>query len=323
MKQPFVIRYRPKLFSDFDTDTDIEIIELLSRFIEIQDIHILLMGPSGSGKTTFINVVVNEYYKGINKSDVIDNVLTINVLKDQGIQYYRETVKSFCQTTCTIPGKKKTVVIDDLDNINEQSQQVFRNCIDKYKHNINFLTTGTNSQKILESMQSRLLIMKVVSPSIHILRCLINKIVKQEKIDIDTEAIEFTLRICNGSTKLLINYLEKFALLKQSITLPLMNTICTNIYFDRFESFTSLAILEKNFPEAVRLLYTIYEEGYSVMDILDSYFTYIKQSTLSEEHKYKVVKIICKYISIFNLVHEHEIELIFFIKELIQIDDTQ
>ena len=107
MKQPFVIRYRPKLFSDFDTDTDIEIIELLSRFIEIQDIHILLMGPSGSGKTTFINVVVNEYYKGINKSDVIDNVLTINVLKDQGIQYYRETVKSFCQTTCTISGKKE------------------------------------------------------------------------------------------------------------------------------------------------------------------------------------------------------------------------
>ena len=321
MKQPFVIRYRPQLFSDFDTDT--EIIELLSRFIEIQDIHILLMGPSGSGKTTFINVVVNEYYKGINKSDVIDNVLTINVLKDQGIQYYRETVKSFCQTTCTIPGRKKTVVIDDLDNINEQSQQVFRNCIDKYKHNINFLTTGTNSQKILESMQSRLLIMKVVSPSTHILRCLINKIVKQEKIDINTEAIEFTLRICNGSTKLLINYLEKFALLKQSITLPVMNTICTNIYFDRFELFTSLAILEKNFPEAVRLLYTIYEEGYSVMDILDSYFTYIKQSTLSEEHKYKVVKIICKYISIFNLVHEHEIELIFFIKELIQIDDTQ
>ena len=172
-------------------------------------------------------------------------------------------------------------------------------------------------------MQSRMLILKITSPSIHILQCLINKIIEQEKIDITPEAIEFTLRICIGSTKLLINYLEKFALLKQSITLPLMNTICTNIYFDRFESFNALAIEEKNFPAAVRLLYTIYEEGYSVMDILDSYFTYVKQSPLSEEHKYKVIKIICKYISIFNLVHEHQIELIFFIKELVQIDDAQ
>ena len=136
----------------------------------VQDIHILLMGPSGSGKTTLINVVVNEYYKGIDKEEISDNILIINVLKDQGIQYYRETVKSFCQTTCTISGKKKTIVIDDLDNINEQSQQVFRNCIDKYKHNINFLTSGSNSQKIIESMQSRLLIMKIASPTVNILR---------------------------------------------------------------------------------------------------------------------------------------------------------
>ena len=320
MKQPFVTRYRPKMFSDFENDS--EIIELLTRFIDVQDMHLLLMGPSGSGKTTLIKVLVNEYYKGIQKMDVSDNVLIINVLKDQGIQYYRETVKSFCQTTCTIPGKKKTIVIDDLDNINEQSQQVFRNCIDKYKHNINFLTTGANCQKIIESMQSRLMILKIASPTIQILRCLINKIVKQEKIDITSEAIEFTLRICNGSTKLLINYLEKFALLKQSISLPVVNTICTNIYFERFDAFNALAIMEKNFPDAVRLLYTIYDEGYSVMDILDSYFTYVKQCPLSEEHKYKVIKIICKYISIFNLVHEHEIELIFFIKELVQIDDV-
>ena len=105
MKQSFVTRYRPKMFKDFDPDIDI--IELLSRFIQIPDIHILLMGPSGSGKTTLVNVILNEYYEGIKKMDVEDNVLIINVLKDQGIQYYRETVKSFCQTTCTIPGKKK------------------------------------------------------------------------------------------------------------------------------------------------------------------------------------------------------------------------
>ena len=309
------------MFSDFESDS--KIVELLSRFVDMHDMHLLLMGPSGSGKTTLVKVLENEYYKGVDKMEVRDNVLIINVLKDQGIQYYRETVKSFCQTTCTIPGKKKTIIIDDLDNINEQSQQVFRNCIDKYKHNINFLTTGASCQKIIESMQSRLLILRITPPTPQVLQCLIDRIIQQERIDITSDAVEFTLRICNGSTKLLINYLEKFALLEQSITLPIVNSLCTNIYFERFEAFNVLAITEKNFPDSVRLLYTIYEEGYSVMDILDSYFTYVKQCSLPEEHKYKVIKIICKYISIFNLVHEHEIELIFFIKELIQVDDTQ
>ena len=56
------------------------------------------------------------------------------------------------------------------------------------------------------------------------------------------------------------------------------------------------------------------------MDILDSYFSYIKQSKLSDETKYRVIKIICKYITIFNLVHEHDIELIFLTKELVSID---
>ena len=30
---------------------------------------------------------------------------------------------------------------DDVDIINEQSQQVFRNCIDKYSHNVNFIAS--------------------------------------------------------------------------------------------------------------------------------------------------------------------------------------
>ena len=142
----------------------------------------------------------------------------------------------------------------------------------------------------------------------------------KENIDIDPEAIEFTLRICNGSTKLLINYLEKFALLKQSITFPVVNTICTNIYFDRFDTFTSLAIIEKNFPAAVRLLYTIYEEGYSVMDILDSYFTFIKiTDMLTEDIKYRVIKLILKYIALFHTLHENEIELALFTNELLRL----
>jgi DNA polymerase III delta prime subunit len=52
-------------------------------------------------------------------------------------------------------------MLDDIDMINDQSQQVFRNCIDKYSHNVHFICSCTNSQKVIESLQSRLMIIKI------------------------------------------------------------------------------------------------------------------------------------------------------------------
>ena len=73
--------------------------------------------------------MIREYYQEPEQ----DNVLYINSLKEQGINYYRNDVKTFCQTCSSVKGKKKFIVLDDIDLINEQSQQVFRNYIDKYK----------------------------------------------------------------------------------------------------------------------------------------------------------------------------------------------
>ena len=68
--------------------------------------------------------------------------MTINTLKEQGISYYRSEVKIFCQTSSLFKDKKKILVLDDIDIINEQSQQVFRNCIDKYSNNVIFLASA-------------------------------------------------------------------------------------------------------------------------------------------------------------------------------------
>jgi hypothetical protein len=68
---------------------------------------------------------------------------------------------------------------------------------------------------------------------------------------------------------------------------------------------------------AIKLLYSIYDKGYSVMDILDNYFTFIKITTfLTEEQKYNIIPFICKYITIFHNIHEDEIELALFSNNL-------
>ena len=47
-------------------------------------------------------------------------------MKDTSVAYFRSNMKTFCQSYCTIPNKKKLVIIDDIDNINEQCQQILR-----------------------------------------------------------------------------------------------------------------------------------------------------------------------------------------------------
>ena len=79
-------------------------------------------------------------------------------------------------------------------------------------------------------------------------------------------------------------------------------------------------IKNNNIKEAIRLIYEIYDKGYSVMDILDNYFIFIKNTTiLNEDEKYKIIPFICKYISIFHNIHEDEIELALFTNNLVKI----
>jgi len=313
----FLNKYQPLYFNDFESDDSM--IEILNSLIKMNNLNILFIGDIGSGKTTFVNAVIKEYYKNYSLIEYQDNILHINSLKEQGINYYRNDVKTFCQTCSSIKNRKKIIVLDDIDIINEQSQQVFRNCIDKYSHNVHFISSCSNSQKVIESLQSRFTIVKIKPLQKHQLNQIMQKIINSENINITHEAREFILNVSNNNAKILINYMEKFKLLNQDINLDLATSVCTNISFFIFEQYT-IFLLNSQLSSAVKLLYDIYDKGYSVMDILDNYFLFVKiTNLLSENQKYDIIPIICKYITIFHNIHEDEIELALFSNNLFSI----
>jgi DNA polymerase III delta prime subunit len=311
----FVNKYKPIYFNDFCIDN--ETILILKAFIAMDNLNIMLIGNISSGKTSLLNAIIKEYYLGYMPKDYKDNVLFINSLKEQGINYYRNDVKTFCQTCSNIPNRKKIIVLDDLDLINEQSQQVFRNCVDKYSHNVYFISSCYNKQKIIESLQSRFTIVKINSIQKSTLTHVFNLIKNEENIDIDFLAEDFIINISNNTIKILINYMEKFKLFGKQITFELANKLCTNISFLILEEYTCL-VKNKDLKAAIKIIYDIFDKGYSVMDILDNYFLFIKNTTiLTENNKYQIISVICKYISIFHNIHEDEIELALFTNNLI------
>jgi replication factor C subunit 3/5 len=311
----FISKYKPYFIHDFCIDDKLQTV--LKTLLEINNLNILLIGNSSSGKTSMLYAVIREYYK-LKKEDSLpeNNILFVNNLKEQGIQYFRNEMKTFCQTHSAIHGKKKLVIIDDIDSINEQSQQVFRNYIDKYKHNIHFISVCSNIQKVIESIQSRLHIIQLTPPTNDQIKVIMNKIVEAEKIEIDEESKEYILMLSLGSIRVLINFLEKIYILGEPVNMQSCKKICSTISFQEFEKYIDI-LKQGNLSGAIDILYSIHDYGYSVIDILDYFFAFIKITKVMDEHtKYKIIPFLCKYITVFHNIHEDGIELALFTNNL-------
>ena len=140
-----------------------------------------------------------------------------------------------------------------------------------------------------------------------------------ENINMDEEAENFILSISNNSIRTLINYMEKIKLIDRFINKQTAINLCTNINFIDFEIYTQMC-MQNNITGAIKILYDIFDNGYSVMDIFDNYFLFIKSNyIINDLKKYEIIKLLCKYISIFHNIHEDEIELALFTNNLIQI----
>ena len=316
----FINKYKPYYFEDLNLTQQLN--DIICSLFEIDDLNLLILGPSNSGKTIMLDCLIRKYYNlNKNQSFPHNNIMIINNLKEQGVNYYRNEMKTFCQSHSTIPYKKKMVIIDDMDTLSEQSQQVFRNYIDKYKNNINFITVCSNIQKIIDSIQSRLYIFKLQPLSNNYLLSIINNITEKENINIDNESKNYLLKISDNNIRTIINNLEKIYIYSNHsfVNFDNVKLICSSISIHIFENYIK-EIKERNLVQSIDTLYSLYDFGYSVIDILEFFFHFIKiTDNLNEIQKYNCIPVICKYITIFNKLQEDVIELSFFTNDLFNV----
>ena len=320
-QQTFIAKYKPYYIGEFATTNQPagtpDMVSIVRTLMDIDDLNVLFIGNSSSGKTTMLYAILREYY-GLSKTDPIPetNIMFINNLKEQGINYFRNEMKTFCQSHSSIYGKKKVIVIDDIDMVNEQSQQVFRNYIDKYKSNIHFVSACSNVQKVIESLQSRLHIINISPPSPEQIRKIMDRIVSVEEIQLDADAQAFLLEKSGRSVRNLISHLEKIYIYGLSVDRACVERLCSTIDESQFEEYIR-AVRTRKLAKAISILYDIHDYGYSVIDILDYFFGFVKSTPLlSEDEKYRTIPLLCRYITVFHNVHENCIELALFTNNL-------
>jgi DNA polymerase III gamma/tau subunit len=149
------------------------------------------------------------------------------------------------------------------------------------------------------------------------LHAFVDRVCAEENIHADPAAKDYLVSLTRPSIRSMLNYLEKYKILGLPLTVAHLRQTNTDIPFTLLETFFE-AVQRADKKEAQCIL-SLYNDGYSVMDTLDACYEYVKVSTMPDLAKYKYIKIICKYIAIFNMIHEHPLELFFFLEDCINI----
>lgn len=315
MNNTFFDNYKPNNISDININN--ETIEIINSYLINNKMLFLIYGPSLSGKTSLINILLKEYY---NSSNYNSNILYINLLKEQGINYFRNEIKNFCQIHNSSNIKQKSIIIDDFDSLNELNQKILINYINKY-NNINFILSCSDLNKIVSSTMYLLEIIKIENLDNIFLEKILNNITKKTNIVLEENIKKNLLNNYNKNIPFFIN-----KVLEINIIFLNSNDEKTNYNFldnNILISINNYLNLCKNnkVKEANKLILELHNIGLSVIDILDNIIYYIKNinKDLKEDYKFKIVKLITNYINIFNNLHEDKIELLFLTNNIIKI----
>ena len=311
MSECFLKKYAPKQNKDYFVDNYKQLHGSVQG-------NTLIRGDNGTGKTSIIINLIQFYLKYQSNLYFDENVLFMNNLKDQGIQFCRSNVKLFCQLPSKDKSFKKVMAIDDVDEFSDISQQVICNYVNKYSDNILFLATCTNALKVYDGLKSRMTIVNMKRPSRQNLQSLCKRVITNESISIDDKYIDIIVESANSSYKILLNTLLKIKIYDDKIDDYSISELITSINYNEFHNYIT-EIKKGNINEALKIIFKLANSGISVIDILYEFTLFIKSTnnTLTETDKYEIITLVSKYITIFHDLHEDILELAFLTNDLI------
>lgn len=316
------------LFLNNINNKDDNIHQFINKLIDVNELKIIIIGSVGSGKSTFISNILDNYYNNcdsyhVNKKD--NNILYINNLKEQGISFYKSDVEIFCKSICEIKNKKKTIVLDDIELLSDQNQQIFKIHMDNYIDRINFICSSNNLNKVNKGILSHLINIKLKNIDNIILKEILTNICLKEKIFLSEVLKNNIILYSDKSIKMLINNLEKYRILENKDIQFNIKMINNNLLDDILYNYFDICFT-KNIQKAYNILYSVFNDGYSLIDIIDYIHIYLKNNInanknicIDNNKKHQIIKILSKYTISINNSYEDAIILYFLTLDIILI----
>ena len=284
-------KYLPKKLNDIIIPNKEEIIKTVYNQIKIKNLNLLIIGSHYTLKSNLITLIVNEYYNNLNVYNYNDYILNIDCFNDINLSNTNNDIKTFCKSNTT---HKKFLIIDNFDIINEGNQQYLKILIDTCKNTF-FIFGCENTNKINEIIQTRVTPIYFHDLKKENYREIIEMISLKEDIPVN---IDILLGYSNITPYFIYNLFNKLKLLnKTQIDVPFHYSI-----LDEYME----SIYKNNVKNATNILFSLYDKGYSLLDIYHFMYDYFKLS--ADINKYKCISITSELIGSPN-IELHECDL--------------
>jgi len=149
----FVEKYRPSKLENYVGNEHLK--TTISKYLEQNDIqNLIFYGQAGGGKTTLAKLIVG---------NLNCDYLYINASDERGIETIRDKVSGFASVASFKP--LKVVILDEADFLTIQAQASLRNVIETFSRTTRFIMTCNFVERIIDPLQSRCQVIKIVPPS--------------------------------------------------------------------------------------------------------------------------------------------------------------
>ena len=149
----WVERYRSKVLEDYVGNENIK--KTIQQYLNQNDIqNFIFYGPAGTGKTTLAKLIVG---------NLDCDYIYINASDERGIETIRDKVQGFASVASFKP--LKVIILDEADFLTIQAQASLRNIIETYSRTTRFILTCNYVERIIDPLQSRCQVLKIVPPT--------------------------------------------------------------------------------------------------------------------------------------------------------------
>lgn len=251
-------KYRPKTFDEV-TGQDVTVTILKNQLKNSTYSHaISFIGPSGSGKTTCARIFANE---------INGEIFEYDCATHNGVADIKDIIEQ--ARTKSLIYEYKVFILDECHTLSSAAWPALLITLEENLPNAIFILCTTDSQKIPNTIISRVQTYNFLPLTDTQIFDRLNEICKLENISIEENALKTIAHFAKGSLRQALTYLDKcilFGNLDNTSVCKVLNIVSYDIMQD-----LTVAINSKDTNKIIDLVNLIYNNGYELHQFVKQY----------------------------------------------------